>query len=247
MHKPAFTFASRLLAILALLTVLSAPSLAQDRYRAEIVVLERLADPILNENMADRLPERTEAGKRLWVVDSTGNRISDIDTTSNLTLNSAAARLESSGKYRVLMKTGWIESFPDNYNGEPLAIELGEYLDAAGHRAIEGTIEINRRRYLLVTVALNHWREATGGSAPMQVETSGEAGESRDDDDQGTENGPVKASDSSMAAIEDSMQPARSDKELVTWIRETRRMRSEEIHFLDSPTIGVLVYFRPLD
>ena len=50
-----------------------------------------------------------------------------------------------------------------------------------------------------------------------------------------------------MAAIEDSMQPARSDKELVTWIRETRRMRSEEIHFLDSPTIGVLVYFRPLD
>ena len=124
MHKPAFTFASRLLAILALLTVLSAPSLAQDRYRAEIVVLERLADPILNENMADRLPERTEAGKRLWVVDSTGNRISDIDTTSNLTLNSAAARLESSGKYRVLMKTGWIESFrcrwkPPGRQGNP--------------------------------------------------------------------------------------------------------------------------------
>lgn len=38
--------------------------------------------------------------------------------------------------------------------------------------------------------------------------------------------------------------PARTPLELVTWIRETRRMRSEEIHLLDSPTIGVLVFFK---
>lgn len=31
--------------------------------------------------------------------------------------------------------------------------------------------------------------------------------------------------------------------ELITWIRENRRMRSEEVHYLDSPTIGVLVFF----
>ncbi|WP_339806689.1 CsiV family protein, partial [uncultured Marinobacter sp.] len=30
-------------------------------------------------------------------------------------------------------------------------------------------------------------------------------------------------------------------------IHEPRRMRSEEIHFLDSPTIGVLVFFRKLE
>lgn len=34
--------------------------------------------------------------------------------------------------------------------------------------------------------------------------------------------------------------------ELLTWIRETRRMRSEEIHYLDSPTIGVLIFFRKI-
>ncbi|MCS5561751.1 MAG: peptidoglycan binding protein CsiV, partial [Marinobacter nauticus] len=35
--------------------------------------------------------------------------------------------------------------------------------------------------------------------------------------------------------------------ELVTWIRETRRMRSEEIHFIDSPTVGVLVFFKKIE
>ncbi len=35
--------------------------------------------------------------------------------------------------------------------------------------------------------------------------------------------------------------------ELLTWIRETRRMRSEEVHFLDSPTIGVLVFFKKIE
>ena len=35
--------------------------------------------------------------------------------------------------------------------------------------------------------------------------------------------------------------------ELITWIRETRRMRSEEIHFIDSPTVGVLVFFRKIE
>ncbi|MGM0571693.1 CsiV family protein [Marinobacter sp.] len=246
MYKPALTFASRVLATLALLTVLSAAAQAQDRYRAEIVVLERLADPLIQENMAGKMPGRAESSKRLWVVDSAGNRASDLDTTSNLTLNNAAARLESSGKYRVLMKTGWIESFPNNYNGEPLTIELGDFLEAAGHRSIEGTIEINRRRYLLVTVALNHWREATGDNRVETIEDSGD-GDTRNGGDQDPGSAPVTADENDTAAISPSVQSAAADKELVTWIRETRRMRSKEIHFVDSPTIGVLIYFRPVD
>lgn len=35
--------------------------------------------------------------------------------------------------------------------------------------------------------------------------------------------------------------------ELLTWIQETRRMRSEEVHFLDSPTLGVLVFFKKIE
>ena len=35
--------------------------------------------------------------------------------------------------------------------------------------------------------------------------------------------------------------------ELITWIQETRRMRSEEVHFLDSPTLGVLIFFKKIE
>lgn len=241
MYKPAFTFAGRGLAALVLLAFLSTSAFAQDRYRAEVVILERLADPLLQENMAGKMPEPVSGHKRLWVVDEAGNRSSDLNLTSNLTLNNSTARLENSGKYRVLMRTGWIQDFPQNYNGAPLAIELGDYLSAAGHRAIEGTIEINRRRFLLVTVNLNHWREADGASRPAQsFSASGESDSEARSDNRAGPDAPINANFGDESYD-------RAGKELITWIRETRRMRSKEIHFVDSPTIGVLLYFQPLN
>ncbi len=242
MYKPAFTFASRGLAALALLALLSTTAFAQDRYRAEVVVLERLADPLLQENMAGKMPEPVSGHKRLWVVDEAGNRSSDLNLTSNLTLNNSTARLENSGKYRVLMRTGWIQEFPQNYNGAPLAIELGDYLSAAGHRAIEGTIEINRRRFLLVTVNLNHWQETDGANhRPARSFSASDESDSEARSDHRTDpDAPINASFGDISYN-------RAGKELITWIRETRRMRSKEIHFLDSPTIGVLLYFQPLN
>lgn len=241
LYIPAFPIAHRLLAALALLTVLATPIQAQDRYRAEIVILERLADPILNEQMAGKAPQQIESDKNLWVVDTSGDRRSDLDTTSDLTLNSAARRLEDSGNYRVLMKTGWVQSFPPDHEGEPLSVEIGDYLEAAGHREVEGTIEINRRRYLLVTVALNHWRETAG------TQSSGDQERSRQNERDEDEGAGTVASDTDTPATIVPVSTGTDNKELVTWIRETRRMRSEEIHFVDSPTIGVLIYFRPMD
>lgn len=244
MYKPALNLPGQLIATLALLMVLTTPTLAQeDRYRAEIVVLERLADPILSERMDRRQPERPQGDKRLWVVDENGNRRTDIEVIDNLTLNRAASQLEKSGKYRVLMKTGWEQAFPPNHIGDPLTIEVGDYLEAAGHRAVEGTIEINRRRYLLVNVSLNHWREAPGsGSQDNDNRREGDSGNGSDRD--GDDIVRIEGVGTSPAADSGFRNP---DRELVTWIRETRRMRSEEIHFVDSPTIGVLIYFRPLD
>ncbi|GGY64054.1 CsiV family protein [Marinobacter zhanjiangensis] len=260
MYKPAFNSSGRLFAALALLVALAAPALAEDRYRAEVVVLERLADPIVKEQMADKAPEVKEGLKRLWVVDPSGTVRSDLDITSNLTLNTAASRLENSGKYRVLMKTGWIQQFPPDYDGKPLLIEVGELLEEAGHRAVEGTIEINRRRYLLVNVELNHWRNAADpgadgerdGSAPESASPDTGEGTESTESTESTENdgGDGTGADTRGVGTSPASSPgmkAASGKELVTWIREIRRMRSEEIHFLDSPTIGVLVYFRPLD
>lgn len=183
----------------------------QDLYRAEIVILERKVNPdTIGEQMASRHPQPAAAtGGQLWVAgaDGQGSTTLNLVPRNELHLGSAASRLTNSGRYKVLLATGWYQSFPTDYQGQPLQVGLGDWLAQAGHREIEGQITVNRQRYLHVNVELNHWRTATGDSA---------------------------------AASQDGA-------ELLTWIRETRRMRSEEIHFLDSPTIGVLVFFRKID
>jgi len=201
-------FKQALTAALALAFVLvpAGKALAQtpdDFYRAEVVIVERLADPsAIEEQMAGMPVEPPLSGIRsLWVEDANGNRASDVRLAARneLYLNQAAARLENSGNYRVLATAGWYQTFPPNYNGSPMRVAVGKWLGGAGERAVEGHIEIDRQRYLHVKVHLNHWQEGE------------------------------------------------EQQELITWIRETRRMRSEEIHFIDSPTVGVLVFFRKIE
>ncbi len=214
---------------------------ADNAYRAEIVLLERLVDPAqVTERMASRAVELTpELPDKLLVKDYTGNSQTTLNLVApnEMRLGSAANRLVNSGRYRVLMTAGWYQAFPPNYEGQPLQVALGDWLKEAGHREIEGTITIDRQRFLHVNVALNHWQPAP---AP---EPAVAASPNLDTDM------PADGSVAAMAQggdIEDTIATT-PKAELLTWIRETRRMRSEEIHFLDSPTIGILVFFRKIE
>ena len=210
----------------------SAQAVPDDYYRAEFVIFERIVGPeTLDERMAGReIAPTTPPGDTLWAVSEQG----EVTTTLNLApeqdlyLKTAAQRLERSGRYRVLMTAGWYQSFPPDYEGPPLRVALGDWIAGAGQREIEGTLTIRRQRYLHVSAELNHWRAAPV-STPMPVA--------------GPEETPMATGEDPMLPGEQAA-PARTPLELVTWIRETRRMRSEEIHLLDSPTIGVLVFFK---
>ncbi|GGE58842.1 hypothetical protein GCM10011533_09250 [Streptosporangium jomthongense] len=208
-----------LTAILATTSLVShAQQTPDDYYRAEFVILERIVDPdAINERMQQqKVAPPVETNEVLYSVAPGGaaNSTLELVPRSSLHLGNAANRLERSGRYRVLMSAGWYEAFPPDYKGQPLRVEVGDWLEQAGQREIEGHITIDRQRYLHVNVHLNHWQE--GKIAAM---TTGSGLE---------------------------LQPE-IPLELITWIRETRRMRSEEIHFLDSPTIGVLVFFKKIE
>ncbi|MDX1456196.1 MAG: CsiV family protein [Marinobacter sp.] len=209
---------------------------ANNAYRAEIVLLERIVDPNqVTERMASRDVEPTpDLPAKLLVKDFAGNTHTTLNLvpSNEMHLGSAASRLVNSGRYRVLMTAGWYQSFPPNYEGETLQVALGDWLAEAGHREVEGTITIDRQRFLHVNVALNHWQPAPQRVAePMPA--SSDSGSSLASMAQGGEIG---------GEVINSPKA-----ELLTWIRETRRMRSEEIHFLDSPTLGVLVFFRKIE
>ena len=246
----------------------------EDYYRAEFVILERIVDPAdVNEKMASRIPEPStpDINEILRAVDRNGT----VETTRQLVprnelhLQTAANRLENSGRFRILLATGWYQSFPPDFEGEPLRIAIGDWLADAGHREVEGHITIDRQRYLHVDVHLNHWQPlslqpatlsqgsdaadtASGSNQPMD---DGAGQEAPDEDPSAPGKDTAADSLASMAtggdmAGADQMQVTSASQpkaELVTWIRETRRMRSEEVHFLDSPTIGVLVFFKKIE
>lgn len=199
------------MAVLVLLTLAMGAPLAQanDRYRAEFVILERIIAPEnIVENMSGQVVTPTPViNKALWVTPEGGAPRSSLNQANGLYLDSAAARLTNSGRFRILAKAGWFEDFPQNYTGERLAVAVGDWLPQARLRDVEGYIKIDRKRFLHVEAHLNHWQDAGSAAQPG----------------------------------------AQADPQLLTWIRETRRMRSSEIHFLDSPTIGVLVYFAKIE
>ena len=246
----------------------------EDYYRAEFVILERIVDPAnVNEKMASRNPEppKPDINEILRAVDRNGT----VETTRQLVprnelhLQTAANRLENSGRFRILLAAGWYQSFPPDFDGEPLRVAIGDWLADAGHREVEGHITIDRQRYLHVDAHLNHWQPlslqqntlsqgsdaedtASGSNQPMDDGTEQEApveGQSDPGNDKAADSlasmatgGDVAGTD--QAPVSSASQPK---AELITWIRETRRMRSEEVHFLDSPTIGVLVFFKKIE
>lgn len=246
----------------------------EDYYRAEFVILERIVYPAdVNEKMTSRIPEppNPNINEILRAVDRNGT----VETTRQLVprnqlhLQTAANRLENSGRFRILLATGWYQSFPPDFDGEPLRVAIGDWLADAGHREVEGHITIDRQRYLHVDVHLNHWQplslqqatlsqssgDAATASGNNQLKGDGAGQEATGNDQPALENDKARDSLASMAtggdvAGADQMQIASASQpkaELVTWIRETRRMRSEEVHFLDSPTIGVLVFFKKIE
>ncbi len=241
------TVATFAMAALASLTLVMGASTtyAADRYRAEIIILERIVAPEkLTEKMSGQEVEPTASiSKAFWVKPQDGAPYSSMNQANSLTLSNAAARLENTGRFRILAKTGWYQEFPQNYRGERLAVAVGDWLPKAQRRNVEGYIKIDRQRYLHVEAHLNHWQDAeapTVASNQPAMDAGTEASVNSDGQTPVVLNALMPTSSGVPASLSTGVE---TSPELLTWIRETRRMRSSEIHLLDSPTIGILVYF----
>lgn len=211
-----------------------------DYYRAEFVILERIVEP---EDVAEQMsaravdaPIETEAALWTELEDGSLETTLELAPQEDLHLASAVNRLERSGQYRVLASAGWYEAFPPDYQGTPLRVETGDWINSAGSREIKGHITVDRQRYLHINVHLNHWQLVDGvpDTASPDPETTSSDPEI-----------PPETTPDDPETPAPEYEPA--PLELLTWIRETRRMRSEEIHFLDSPTIGVLIFFKKVE
>lgn len=250
--------------------------LAQDFYRAEFVILERRIEPsAVEEKMASRLPEPPDLAAEavLRHTDENGDTQTTLELVPRheLHLNSAAQRLENSGRYRVLVAEGWYQAFPPDFKGKPLWVTTGDWLPGAEHTDVQGMITIDRQRYLHVNVRLNHWVPESRENSLLGIDLNAETPTRPHPPRVAIEPAGIKevspgddtATDSTVAEPESEASDVATDNgqtgqplvaglnwpraELLTWIRETRRMRSEEVHFLDSPTLGVLIFFKKIE
>lgn len=233
------------LARLLLLCAVAMPAAGADVYRVELLLFERLfGEPEL-------LPERynpnpiPDSGVPLWVSsDWSAAPPSDTNTMpeaegpvertpkvdalphSQLRLNNIANALDNDSGYRVLAFTGWQNPFPDGYRTVPLVVDVAS-TDDSGQR-IQGSLQIERRRYLHVEASLfdTHLREPTLDVAPIPR---------------------VPIASGPATPLPDYLAPeSPAFRETATWLRQNRRMRSEEVHYMDAPTFGLIVYFHPI-
>lgn len=225
---------------------------ARDFYRAEFVILERKVDPAdIEEQMSSRIPEppKLDLEEVLLATDSSGNTSTTLNLVpeQELHLKDAANRLANSGRYRVLLAKGWYQAFPPDFEGQPMWVTIGDWLPGAEHTDVQGHITIDRQRYLHVDVQLNHWRPKTAADNTLGLDLNNETPSRPRPARLAIEPGQNKTVDDEMFERELVKGTNWPRAELITWIQETRRMRSEEVHFLDSPTLGVLIFFKKIE
>lgn len=244
-----FLVITRTLLFTTLALLIAGQTQAGDLYRVELLLFERVhgAPEAVSNKEPVTLPEH---GLPLWIntdwtPDDSARSAIDNDSrailkrpdivalpSDELRLEPIARSLENQSGYRVLSLTGWHNELPPGYRSVPLVVDLTTNED--GNRRIRGSLNLERRRYLHVDVDLSHMRavEPAFEVTPIPVAPTSYPGE---------------LVQQTVPQSRDFLYPE-SEKQWLTetWLDELRRMRSEEIHYMDAPTFGLIVYFHPL-
>jgi hypothetical protein len=127
------------------------------------------------------------------------------------------SRLQHSGAYRVLLHRAWIQPVPDRDRLQPMLIQIGE---RAGGWRIEGYLGITRGRYLHMDTQL--WYAANPTAPAVAAQRN------------------AFATPTALGGAGADLGPGYME------MREQRRMRSGELHYLDHPKFGVLARVDPV-
>jgi hypothetical protein len=143
---------------------------------------------------------------------------------STFTLAAEAERLAR--RYPVLLHGRWLQPVPERDAPEPLLVQAGpRYGDV---HALEGTFHVTLGRFLHFRADLLY-REPLLGAAPVsRALPPAQADAARDA-------GPL--------AVPAISPPQRAG---FMQLRESRRLRSGELHYLDHPKLGILVRIDPV-
>jgi hypothetical protein len=150
------------------------------------------------------------------------------EPASSFLLAQEDARLQRSNVYRVAFHRAWIQPVPDRDRLQPMLIEIGERAD--GLPRIEGILGVTRGRYLHLDTRL--WYAVDPDPAASVVA-----------DPAGVSSRYVVGE---IGTAKSAVPPMAADTPGYMELREQRRMRSGELHYLDHPKFGVLARVDPI-
>jgi hypothetical protein len=162
-----------------------------------------------------------------------------------------AAAMNSSGRYRVLFHEAWTQALSGQSSAIPVVLDKSG--DGGAWPELQGsvTLYVSRFLYLETNLWLNTqgeylqsaWRMPAPPKGPASRPVMYEAGAVVDTLPEPTPT-PLPGSDP-LGAPEEDARPLYPYKHAVL-LKQTRRMRSGEINYIDHPMLGVMVKITPL-
>lgn len=168
-----------------------------------------------------------------------------------------AAAMQRSGRYRILFHEAWIQ--PVSSQTQALPIVLDRSGDGGAWPALQGTIKLYLSRYLYLdtNLWLNTQGEYLQGSWRMPAPPLAPVSSARETAvyKQAGQPGATASTEPSLQpAVADTGITAASDEALgpdypfrhAVLLKQTRRLRSGEIVYVDHPLLGVLIRIGPI-
>ncbi|WP_299178497.1 CsiV family protein [uncultured Neptuniibacter sp.] len=219
----------RLLKVIAstLLLTTSLAASATDWYQVELIIFANQDRTAISEEHWPTIQEIPENPKAAQIQRATTEQL-PFQALSDLSLKNEASRLKRSSNYRVLYHGGWIQPVYHTQTPRPVHIRAGEVLDNGMHE-LDGYIGVGRGRYL-------HFRPNIFFS---QYLNPNELNTLQSDT---TNNQPIE----SASAATNTINHFPAIPEILTInLDQARRMRSDEVHYIDHPLLGIIVKITP--
>lgn len=163
------------------------------------------------------------------------------------TLGAEKEVLEKSRNYRVLYHQSWVQPVPGRNDVVPIRIDAGDVY--GNQHELQGYLELYVERYLHLSTDLQLIRYASTDNPFRLIDEEADTGniispfEGLSLDQQANASGREVFDTEVITSNNNQYYVATESIEM----KQRRRMRSTELHYIDNPELGLLIYIVPLD
>ncbi|MEH6575743.1 MAG: CsiV family protein [Amphritea sp.] len=214
-------------------------AIAASNYQVEVLIFNYLPSDTLDDEIWPEIKEVPfRSGARKLRYNKEGTDFFTRLPKSSLQLNDKKAHLKRSPQYRIIFHEAWIQPVGSIKGKDTVHITGGDILDN-GLYELEGYISVDKARYLHFRTDLFHTRQLTAQESQLLTPKTEEPG-----------NTPVEFVGLVTDLQNNPLDSANGNRYLTSTeipdfvtveMKTGRRMRRDELHYLDHPLMGALV------